>query len=213
MHTDNESFIKDKLRILTAKRLHGDYTFEKNTVLGLMPLYASPENWEVAKLLMKPCLGWTVCGEPLAYTFSQIQTVPFLLLAKAIEIQQLIKYEIEENVVDVEESVTLQNYYDLLHVKNTIKERKERIAFIVRSLMDTCKAIITDTSMPKFERPFDNEIIQKYIRYKDPINRTIDVMSNNYVFLSQLMCVIEMHRMEKPSEAEYHEFFKRLVEE
>lgn len=101
-----------KLEMCKMPRLHGDYGFDRPTVMGLVPVYGSPENWEVAKLLMKPCLGWTVCGEPLAYTFSQMQTVPFLLLAKAIEFLQTSTYNLRTNAVNVEESHTLQNYYD-----------------------------------------------------------------------------------------------------
>lgn len=199
------------LNLLTQKRMHGDYSFDKPTVWGLMPIYASPENWEVAKLLMKPCLGWTVCGEPLAYTFSQMQTVPFLLYAKAIEFLQLSKYELETKAKDVEESHTLQNYYDEQQAKNILKITHERLILITRMLAETCKVIISDTSTERFDQPLDRDILRRYQDYTLPINRTVDVIPNNYVFLSQLVCLIQMGRMEKPSEGVFHEFFKQMI--
>jgi len=48
----------------------------------------------VAKLLMKPCLGWTATGEPLGYTFSQAQTIPFMVLSFAIRRVQELTYEL-----------------------------------------------------------------------------------------------------------------------
>ena len=48
-----------------------DRASKVSTSLGIMPVYIGAENWKVAKLMMKPCLAWTACGEPLAYTFSQ----------------------------------------------------------------------------------------------------------------------------------------------
>lgn len=35
---------------------------KKYTVTAIVPVYLCKEHWEVAKLLMKPCLGWTATG-------------------------------------------------------------------------------------------------------------------------------------------------------
>jgi hypothetical protein len=35
---------------------------KKKTVTALVPVYLCKEHWEVAKLLMKPCLGWAATG-------------------------------------------------------------------------------------------------------------------------------------------------------
>lgn len=110
-----EGMIRNKLRVLEGKRMHGDYGFDKEVVLGVMPLYVCQENWQIAKLLMKPCLAWTVCREPLAYAFAQMQTVPFLLLSKVIEVKQMLKYDLDENTKLVLAAKNDKEYYDLLH--------------------------------------------------------------------------------------------------
>ena len=58
-----------------------DRVSTKGIALGILPLYICNENWRVSKLLMKPALGWTACGEPLGYTFSQMVTIPFMVLS------------------------------------------------------------------------------------------------------------------------------------
>lgn len=61
-----------------------------------MPLYICDDNWKVAKQMMKPCMGWTACGEPLGYTYSQTQTIPFMVLSNLIRLVQEKKYRIDE---------------------------------------------------------------------------------------------------------------------
>lgn len=57
-----------------------DYDQFASEKVGILPLYICEENWKIARELMKPALGWTVCDEPLAYVTSQVQIVPFLVL-------------------------------------------------------------------------------------------------------------------------------------
>ena len=64
------------------------------TFFGIMPLYICEENWKVAKQLMKPSMGWTACGEPLGYTYSQTQTIPFMVLSSLIRAVQEETYKI-----------------------------------------------------------------------------------------------------------------------
>lgn len=54
----------------------------RESITGVLPLYICPENWTVAKQLMKPALGWTVTLDPLGYAFAQVKTVPFMVLCK-----------------------------------------------------------------------------------------------------------------------------------
>lgn len=67
----------------------------KDVSVGIMPLYICPEHWKVGKLLMKPCFGWTACGEPLGYIFSQTQTIPFLVLSALIRKHKEYCYQID----------------------------------------------------------------------------------------------------------------------
>ena len=70
-----------------------------------------------------------------------------------------------------------------------------------------------DLSKPHIEQPLDLKINQKYNNYAKPINRTVDVINNNSSFLGQIYTAIRAEKMVKPQEDEFHEFFKRLVEE
>lgn len=57
------------------------------------------------------------------------------------------------------------------------------------------------------------DIIKKqYSDYNSPINRTIDIISNNSAFISQLYCAFNNELLPKPNEQEFHEFFIRLIE-
>lgn len=42
------------------------------------------------------------------------------------------------------------------------------------------------------EEKLINKTIEKYEKYKEPINRTIDVINNNSSFLGQLYTVLKM---------------------
>lgn len=70
-----------------------------------------------------------------------------------------------------------------------------------------------DMSQPHFDERLDQMVIQKYQAYKEPINRTIDVISNNSSFLGQLYTALKSKKMPMPTEEEFHFFFKRLIEE
>ena len=50
-----------------------------------MPLYICDDHWSIAKHKMKPIMGWTATLDILGYSYSQIKTIPFLVLAKAAE--------------------------------------------------------------------------------------------------------------------------------
>ncbi|KAG0241263.1 hypothetical protein BGW41_006117 [Actinomortierella wolfii] len=57
----------------------------REKITAVMPLYINKNHWKVARLRMKPILGYVVTLDPTGYTYSQMTTVPFLLLMKALE--------------------------------------------------------------------------------------------------------------------------------
>ncbi|KAF9969176.1 hypothetical protein BGZ73_008595 [Actinomortierella ambigua] len=57
----------------------------RENITAVMPLYINANHWKVAKLRMKPILGYVVTLDPTGYAYSQTTTVPFLLLIKALE--------------------------------------------------------------------------------------------------------------------------------
>ena len=58
-----------------------------------------------------------------------------------------------------------------------------------------------DMSTEMFEEKLSEAVISKYQKYiESPIDRTIDIISNNSAFLSQLYCVIKLEMLKKPEE-------------
>ncbi|KAG0002662.1 hypothetical protein BGZ79_002546 [Entomortierella chlamydospora] len=57
----------------------------QESITAVLPLYINKEHWQVAKLRMKPILGYVVTLDATGYTYSQSITVPFLVLIKALE--------------------------------------------------------------------------------------------------------------------------------
>lgn len=55
-----------------------------------------------------------------------------------------------------------------------------------------------DMSAPNIEQPLNKTVIQKYINYEKPINRTVDIINNNSSFISQVYTAIKLGMMEKP---------------
>lgn len=55
------------------------------TITGIMPLYINEDHWKVARLKMKPLMGWTATLDVMGYAPAQMITIPFLLFSKAAE--------------------------------------------------------------------------------------------------------------------------------
>ena len=53
---------------------------------------------------------------------------------------------------------------------------------------------------------------QRYLDYKEPINRTVDVISNNSAFLGQIYIEFKYDFANKPTEKEFDNFLVRLIE-
>jgi len=48
-----------------------------------LPIFLCPEHWKIAKLMMKPVLGWIMTLDPAGYDRTQLEIVPFKLLEKS----------------------------------------------------------------------------------------------------------------------------------
>jgi len=155
----------------------------QENITGVMPLYICPENWKVAKLLMKPTLGWSVTLDPLGYAYSQMKIVPFMILAKlAIMVAQ-------------------NPNSDFLSFQ--FKLVKETCMQIIR---DGSNPNFENNFTEELKNLFENYI-------KDPAVRTTDIIANNSIFVCQLYCAIEAGLIEKKSPEDMKEFFKKMVEE
>ena len=60
-----------------------------------MPLFLFKEHWTIVKRKMQPLFGFMCTLDVLGYSFDQYLSVPFLVLAKAIE-----KYDSEPKEVN-----------------------------------------------------------------------------------------------------------------
>ena len=62
-----------------------------------------------------------------------------------------------------------------------------------------------DMSSQMFAENLSQIVIEKYSKYiESPIDRTIDIISNNSAFLSQLYCVFKLEMFKNPEEKEFH---------
>ena len=57
----------------------------RESVSGIMPLFLFEEHWEIAKCKLQPLFGFMCTLDPMGYTMSQLFTIPFLVLNKAVE--------------------------------------------------------------------------------------------------------------------------------
>ncbi|KAF9958379.1 hypothetical protein BGZ72_000445 [Mortierella alpina] len=120
-------------------------------ITAVMPLYINEKHWQVAKLRMKPILGYVVTLDATGYTYSQSTTVPFLVLAKALE----------------------------AHPMTEFKQRQ------IQLILQTCDAIYQHS---KTLRETTKTLVEQFCT--SHTQRTVDVITNNYVFLGHVICAI-----------------------
>lgn len=57
-----------------------------------------------------------------------------------------------------------------------------------------------DMSSAHLEQPLNKIVVEKYLNYENPLNRTVDIINNNSSFISQIYTVIKLGMLEKPAE-------------
>ncbi|KAF9412127.1 hypothetical protein BGZ94_001137 [Podila epigama] len=150
------------LSMESPENVHGGFRNDRNAsiapglaqenITAVMPIFINKEHWEVARLRMKPILGYVVTLDATGYTYSQSTTVPFLILAKAIEDS----YEMTE-----------------------FKQRQFQL------ILDTCDAIYQSS---RNLRETTKTMVQDYCA--SHVNRTVDVVTNNFIFLGHILCAV-----------------------
>ncbi|KAG0308003.1 hypothetical protein BGZ98_009223 [Dissophora globulifera] len=123
----------------------------QENITAVLPLYINKEHWQVAKLRMKPILGYVVTLDATGYTYSQSTTVPFLVLAKALE----------------------------SHPMTEFNQRQ------IRLILETCDAIYESSTGL---RESTKRMVEQFCASHD--QRTVDVVTNNYVFLGHVICAL-----------------------
>ena len=155
----------------------------QENITAVMPLYFCEENWKVAKQLMKLTIGWDVTLDPLGYTYQQIKTVPFLVLAKLAEM-----------IYEKPNAEFLKFQFEL--VKKTC----------IKIMEDGSK----EGFEHRFNQEVIN-LYSNYV--DDLGSRTIDSIANNSVFLAQLYIAMESPSFPSKGEEYLVSLFKGLVEE
>ncbi|KAG0277789.1 hypothetical protein BGZ95_005338 [Linnemannia exigua] len=120
-------------------------------ITAVIPLYINDAHWQVARLRMKPILGYVVTLDATGYTYSQSTTVPFLVLVKALESYPMTEFKQRQI--------------------NLILETCDQIYIHSNSLRQTTKSMVEQFCASHTQR-------------------TVDVVTNNYVFLGHVICAL-----------------------
>lgn len=155
----------------------------REDITGVLPLYICPENWQIARQLIKPALGWTVTLDPLGYASSQVRTVPFLVLSKLYN-KRILEGSTEflEFQIELVEQTCIQIIKENSGEKADVKLNEEIIRL--------CKGYLND-----------------------PLIRTVDSIPSNQVFLVQLYLLAKNKEIELPEKEELEKFFMAITEE
>lgn len=57
----------------------------REKVSGVLPLFLFQDHWEIVKCKLQPLFGFMCTLDPMGYTVGQLNTIPFLVLNRAIE--------------------------------------------------------------------------------------------------------------------------------
>ncbi|RHZ82631.1 hypothetical protein Glove_106g44 [Diversispora epigaea] len=79
---------------VSAEEVHGGFRLDieakavegmaRESITGILPLYINEKHWSIAKEKMKPILGYMTTLDIFGYSYSQITTVPYLILSKSL---------------------------------------------------------------------------------------------------------------------------------
>ncbi|KAK3841070.1 MAG: hypothetical protein J3R72DRAFT_445892 [Linnemannia gamsii] len=144
-------------------------------ITAVMPLYINDAHWQVARLRMKPILGYVVTLDATGYTYSQSTTVPFLVLVKALESYPMTEY----------------------------KQRQ------IHLILETCDQIYTHSNSL---RQTTKSMVEQFCA--SHTQRTVDVVTNNYVFLGHVICALRVGDITKEEmDKMFAKFETTMVEE
>ncbi|CAG8787382.1 14355_t:CDS:2, partial [Dentiscutata erythropus] len=130
-----------------ASIVHG---VANENITGVLPLYINEKHWSIAKERMKPIFGYLTTLDIFGYSYSQITTIPFLVLAKALD-------------------------------DTSTEFRRNQFKLI----LETCDAVYKQSNNLRKE---NINLFENYM--KSPMNRTIDIVPNNLVYLGHMLCAL-----------------------
>ena len=156
----------------------------RESINAVLPLYISEEHWRVSRQKMKPILGFIATLDIMGYSFEQFKTIPFLVLYKLLQ-------------------------------ESSEGQLTEFQALRLKLVMDTCLQIVKECSAEKVEEKLSETLTKLFSQYNMlPESRTLDVIPNNEVFITQLLCSNKIGLIDvSNSQVDTNLFFKNIAEE
>eukprot|EP01017_Pseudomicrothorax_dubius_P036312 TRINITY_DN518_c0_g2_i1.p1 TRINITY_DN518_c0_g2~~TRINITY_DN518_c0_g2_i1.p1 ORF type:complete len:991 (+),score=252.11 TRINITY_DN518_c0_g2_i1:133-3105(+) len=159
----------------------------RENITGALPIFICPEHWRIARQLIKPVLGWVTTLDPIGFNYDQMKTIPFLLLL--------------HSAVGMQDS------------KNPQAKFHKRVFELLR---ETCLAIMADDETPEVAGTMRADITEIYNGYvTNGEARLHDGLTNNGIFLMQLLCAFELKWVQPPENPSqfWADFFPKMIEE
>jgi len=160
----------------------------REVINGALPLFIHKDHWSIAKHKIRPILGWTATLDSLGYTYSQLETIPFLVLARA---SQDLSTQHKRTQFQLLLQTCTQIYRDASSAQDNKdnKESSEKKEEKKEENKDN-KADDKENKEIRFTRLSDKIAYQFEHYMKEATSRTVDVIVNNQLFLAHLLCAI-----------------------
>ncbi|KAJ3427699.1 inter-alpha-trypsin inhibitor heavy chain family member [Anaeramoeba flamelloides] len=157
------------------KRISGEIVKgqAREKITGVIPLYICKEHWRIAKLKMKPVFGFMTTLDVLGYSYSQVATIPFLVLAKAC---QNLQSEFEKKQFKMILDTCNHVYLDTTEMKKEVVNLWND--YTLKGLLRTPDSIISN-------RLFVSRLLTGFA------NKTIEFPKSNDHIVSFLQCLVE----------------------
>ena len=102
----------------------------RENITGALPLYINDSHWSIAKQKMKPIMGFMATLNILGYSYEQITTIPFTVLARAIEDIGTGVTEFKKKVFKVVLDTCLQIYRESPSIREELIDKNGFIKFL-----------------------------------------------------------------------------------
>ncbi|CAG8573509.1 7226_t:CDS:10 [Diversispora eburnea] len=212
-----------RLDIVGAKAVEG---MARESITGILPLYINEKHWSIAKEKMKPILGYMTTLDIFGYSYSQITTVPFLILSKALS-DTSTEFRRRQFKLIFETCDAIYKQSNYLHDDNKklfedyLKSPLNRTIDIVPNCMVylghlLCALKCKDVNLPDLQRWLNDGLIEYLI--EETIRRKFNKLKSSEIIKE--MDVSKVFRIDKKKYIEdpvdefkinYEEYFKALL--
>ena len=102
----------------------------RENITGALPLFINPAHWVVARQKMKPIMGYMCTLNVLGYTYEQVATIPFSVLAKAIEDLSQGVTDFKKNIYKVVMDTCLAVYRETPSIRESLVDSDGILKFL-----------------------------------------------------------------------------------